>query len=145
MDYVYLSGDWHNPNSTSSTSEILQKNGIKLYNWKIFYKMDMKNNAITAIDAIKGCSHYAAILDNPNHHYPGTFELMAIAIALEKPVSVFIPSNRNPGKYKGDRHHEFRTEFDRFWLYHPNVSIFVGKDEYNNFIESIKNERNECP
>lgn len=139
MTHVYLSGDWHQQGAISSTSEILQQDGVKLFDWRVFNQMDLKTNSIKALEAIRQCRHYAAILDNPGHRYQGTFELMAVAISLGKPVSVFVPVPRNPGKYKGERMHQFRTEFDRFWLYHPSVKLFVGQEEYDAFVQSLKN------
>jgi len=139
---LYLSGNWctqltgDKGDCQVSLRDELVNRGIDVYDWSVFSNMNRCDNAVQAVDAIRSCSVYAAVLDAPDHRYAGTFELLGMALALGKRVLIYVDVpvvNVEPDKRGGKR---WDTSFDRFLLYHPSIELYV-KGQFKEFRDEL--------
>lgn len=141
---VYLSGNWYTQLASDkddcqvSLRDALVNNGVKLYDWSAFADMDRCENAVKAVDAIRSCSVYAAVLDAPDHRYAGTFELLGMALALGKRVLIYVDAPVVNVDSDSDSRGVKRwgTSFDRFLLYHPSIELYV-RGQFKEFRDEL--------
>jgi len=140
---LYLSGNWYtqldNHHCQVSLRDTLVNSGVDMYDWSVFSDMDRCENAVKAVDAIRSCSVYAAVLDAPDHRYAGTFELLGMALALDKRVLIYVDApvivDSDSDSDRGGK--RWGTSFDRFLLYHPSIELYVQGGQFKEFRDEL--------
>lgn len=137
---LYLSSNWWNPSDAVSLeiADCLNSQRVPMVDWSVFYNMTCEDNASVAVQTIRDCRVFAAVFTDPDHPYSGTLELMAMALALDKPVVVLVATPPNPG-VKNNKQHNWSTAFDRYLLYHPSISVHGDSQSFLAHILSLMN------
>ena len=131
MSHVYFSYDWHARNVYRPA----ERPKAPLFDWTVFADMTLAENSTAALAAVASCSVFAAVFHDREHRYQGTFELLAAALALGKPVLVYVDVPEVAESDRDARGHRWATNFDRFLLYHPGVRVYTQGEEETFFAD----------
>lgn len=129
--YFYITCKWNDKNN--EIKQELKENGVKIFDSTHFCNLSLSENTLASIDAVKNCSLFAIILDDPNYEYRGSIELLLCALTLNKPCVVLCTVEEK--KERDQRNHKWGTKFDRYPLYHPKIKHFDNKDKFITYIQ----------